>query len=89
MRTMDFTTEQPDCCQVGDYLEVEENQLPTSYWYMLEHAYGASTNYKNRERLQTARPNTATSTSRANGCTVGRNNPSAAVENDHRRFFVP
>ena len=30
MRTMDFTTEQPDCCQVGDYLEVEENQLPTS-----------------------------------------------------------
>ena len=42
MRTMDFTTEQPDCCQVGDYLEVEENQLPTSYWYMLEHAYGAS-----------------------------------------------
>ena len=27
MRTMDFTTEQPDCCQVGDYLEVEENQL--------------------------------------------------------------
>ena len=36
MRTMDFTTEQPDCCQVGDYLEVEENQLPTSYWYMLE-----------------------------------------------------
>ena len=53
MRTMDFTTEQPDCCQVGDYLEVEENQLPTSYWYMLEHAYGASTNYKNRERIQT------------------------------------
>lgn len=50
-----FTTEQPDCCQVGDYLEVEENQLPTSYWYMLEHAYGASTNYKNRERLQTRR----------------------------------
>ncbi len=45
MRTMDFTTEQPDCCQVGDYLEVEENQLPTSYWYMLEHAYGASTNW--------------------------------------------
>ena len=42
MRTMDFTTEQPDCCQVGDYLEVED-------------AYGASTNYKNRERLQTRR----------------------------------
>ena len=35
MRTMDFTTEQPDCCSVG------------------EHAYGASTNFKNRERLKT------------------------------------
>ena len=51
MRTMDFTTEQPDCCSVGDYLEIVEHELPTSYWYMLEHAYGASTNFKNRERL--------------------------------------
>ena len=32
---------------------VEENKLPTSYWYMLEHAYGASGNFKNRERLKT------------------------------------
>ena len=46
MRTMDFTTEQPDCCSVGDYLEIVEHELPTSYWYMLEHAYGASTNFK-------------------------------------------
>ena len=53
MRTMDFTTEQPDCCSVGDYLEIVEHELPTSYWYMLEHAYGASTNFKNRERLKT------------------------------------
>ena len=52
MRTMDFTTEQPDCCSVGDYLEIVEHELPTSYWYMLEHAYGASTNFKNRERLK-------------------------------------
>ena len=37
MRTMDFTTEQPDCCSVGDYLEIVEHELPTSYWYMLEH----------------------------------------------------
>ena len=36
MRTMDFTTEQPDCCSVGDYLEIVEHELPTSYWYMLE-----------------------------------------------------
>ena len=54
-RLMDFTTEKPDCCEIGDYLEVEEFHLPTSYWYMIEHAYGASTNYKTRERLQTRR----------------------------------
>lgn len=52
-RQMDFTTETPDCCDIGDVLKVEEYKLPTSYWYMIEHAYGASTNYKNRQRLQT------------------------------------
>lgn len=52
-RLMDFTTEQPNCCQIGDILQVEEHKLPTSYWYMLEHAYGASTNFPNRERLKT------------------------------------
>ena len=51
-RTMDFTTEKLDCCQEGDILEVVEHQLPTSYWYMLEHAYGASTNFKNSERIK-------------------------------------
>ena len=52
-RRMDFTTESPDCCEIGDTLEVTEQKLPTSYWYLLEHSYGASTNFKNRERLQT------------------------------------
>ena len=52
-RLMDFTTETPDCCEIGDILHVEENKLPTSYWYMIEHAYGASGNFKNRERLKT------------------------------------
>ena len=52
-RLMDFTTETPDCCEIGDILQVEEHKLPTSYWYMLEHAYGASGNFKNRERLKT------------------------------------
>ena len=51
-RLMDFTTEQPNCCELGDTLAVEEYKLPTSYWYMIEHPYAASTNYKNRERLQ-------------------------------------
>ena len=53
VRLMDFTTETPDCCEIGDTLKVEEYKLPTSYWYMIEHAYGASTNYKNRQRLKT------------------------------------
>lgn len=52
-RIMDFTAEDLNCCKTGDFLEVEEYRLPTSYWYMIEHAYGASTNYKNRQRLQT------------------------------------
>ena len=37
-RLMDFTTETPNCCEIGDILQVEENKLPTSYWYMIEHA---------------------------------------------------
>lgn len=52
-RQMDFTTESPDCCEIGDILEVIEQKLPASYWYLLEHSYGASTNFKNRERLLT------------------------------------
>ena len=52
-RQMDFTTESPDCCEIGDILEVTEQKLPASYWYLLEHSYGASTNFNNRERLQT------------------------------------
>lgn len=51
-RIMNFTAENLNCCKIGDILEVEEYHLPSDYWYMLEHAYGASTNYKNRERLQ-------------------------------------
>ena len=52
-RRMDFTTESLKCCKIGDTLEVEEQKLPTSYWYLLEHSYGASTNFANRERLHT------------------------------------
>lgn len=55
VRTMDFTTETPDCCKVGDYLEVTEQKLPTSYWYLLEHSWGASGNFSLRERLMTRR----------------------------------
>ena len=41
-RLMDFTTETPNCCEIGDILQVEEHKLPTSYWYMIEHAYGVA-----------------------------------------------
>lgn len=51
MREMDFTTENLNCCKVGDRLKIIEYHLPTSYWYMIEHALGASANYKTRERL--------------------------------------
>ena len=33
-RQMDFTTEPSDCCEIGDILEVSEQKLPTSYWYL-------------------------------------------------------
>ena len=52
-KTDGFHDGQPDCCEIGDVLQVEEYKLPTSYWYMLEHAYGASSNFPNRERLKT------------------------------------
>ena len=52
-RIMDFPTEQPNCCEIGDAFKVEEHKRPSSYWYMIEHAYGASTNYKNKESLKT------------------------------------
>lgn len=42
-----------DCCRIGDILNVEENKLPTSYWYLIEHSFGASANYGLRERLKT------------------------------------
>lgn len=52
-RLVDFTTEILNCCKIGDILQVEEHKLPTSYWYMIEHAYDASGNFENRERLKT------------------------------------
>lgn len=55
MRRMDFTTENLDCCKEGDILEVSEQKLPTSYWYLLEHSYGASSNFKNADRITSTR----------------------------------
>ena len=53
MRTMEFTTEKLDAFEIGQELSVSEYQLPTSYYYMIEHALGMSGNFKNAGRLHT------------------------------------
>ena len=49
MRRMDFTTEHVESFQPGE----TECVLPSSYYYVLEHALGISKNFKNAERLKT------------------------------------
>ena len=53
MRRMDFTTEHVESFQPGETYEVTECVLPSSYYYVLEHALGISKNFKNAERLKT------------------------------------
>lgn len=53
MRRMEFTTENPDTFTIGQELEVTEGVLPSSYYYVIEHALGMSGNFKNSERLKT------------------------------------
>ena len=53
MRRMDFTTEHVESFQPGKTYEVTECVLPSSYYYVLEHALGISKNFKNAERLKT------------------------------------
>ena len=40
MRRMDFTTEHVESFQPGETYEVTECVLPSSYYYVLEHAHG-------------------------------------------------
>ena len=42
MRRMDFTTEHVESFQPGETYEVTECVLPSSYYYVLEHALGIS-----------------------------------------------
>ena len=44
MRRMDFTTEHVESFQPGETYEVTECVLPSSYYYVLEHALGISKN---------------------------------------------
>ena len=46
MRRMDFTTEHVESFQPGETYEVTECVLPSSYYYVLEHALGISKNFK-------------------------------------------
>ena len=47
------TTEHVESFQPGEAYEVTECVLPSSYYYVLEHALGISKNFKNAERLKT------------------------------------
>ena len=55
MRRMDFTTEHVESFQPGETYEVTECVLPSSYYYVMEHALGISKNFKNAERLKTTK----------------------------------
>lgn len=53
MREMEFTIEDNgNMLSIGQEVKVIENSLPSSYYYMIEHAIGMSSNYSNRERLK-------------------------------------
>ncbi len=38
--------------EVGDVLPIKEYELPSSYYYMLGHAYAMSANYSTLERIK-------------------------------------
>ena len=42
MREMDFTIEDVNALKIGQEIEVIESQLPSSYYYTMEHALGMS-----------------------------------------------
>lgn len=53
MREMDFTIEDVNALTIGQKIEVIESQLPSAYYYTMEHALGMSGNFKSMERLKT------------------------------------
>lgn len=56
MRRMEFTIENNgEQLKVGQVVNVIEGVLPSSYYYMIEHALGMSANFKNAERLKTGK----------------------------------
>ena len=52
MREMEFTIENTEALRPGMEVNVTEGVLPSSYYYMIEHALGMSANFKYAERLK-------------------------------------
>jgi hypothetical protein len=52
MRVERFKMERTGLLKEGDVLSIKEYELPTSYYYMLGHAYAMSANYPTLERIK-------------------------------------
>lgn len=55
MREMEFTIENREALKIGQEVGVSEGVLPSSYYYMIEHAIGMSGNFKSTERLKSTK----------------------------------
>ena len=55
MREMEFTIENTEALKPGMEVNVIKGILPSSYYYMIEHALGMSANFIQGERLKTRR----------------------------------
>lgn len=53
MRTIEFKMERTGLLNIGDVLDIQEFELPNSYYYVLGHAYAMSGNFKTLDRLKT------------------------------------
>ena len=52
MRQEEFKMERTGLLEVGEVLPIKEYELPSSYYYMLGHAYAMSKNYSILERIR-------------------------------------